>query len=56
MDYLTLTGGGASGCSFIVPAPSRSPNNTDFLKVHNEVEKVTKFGLSRPLFQGEIAV
>ena len=40
------------------PAPSRSPQNTvknqifffDFLKVHNELEKVTKFWTSRPLF------
>ena len=37
------------------PAPSRSPQNTvknqkkflDFLKVHNELEKVTKYGTSR---------
>ena len=40
------------------PAPTRSPQNTvknkkkffDFPKVHNELEKVTKFGISRPLF------
>ena len=36
------------------PAPSRSPQNTvkkiDFLKVHNELGKVTKFWASRPLF------
>ena len=40
------------------PAPSRSPQNTvkkqknvfDFLKVHKELGKVTKFWTSRPLF------
>ena len=40
------------------PTPSRSPQNTvknqkkifDFLKVHNELGKVTKFWTSRPLF------
>ena len=45
------------------PTPSRSPQNTDkpnfifdFLKVHNELGKVTKFWTSRPLFHGEIAI
>ena len=46
------------GWGLIVPAPSRSPQNTvktkkfffAFLKVHNELGKVTKFGTSKPLF------
>ena len=40
---------------------SRSPKNIvknqkkiDFLKVHNELGKVMKFGTYRPLFHGEI--
>ena len=46
------------------PAPSRSPKNTvkkqkknfDFLKVHNELGKVMKFGPSIPLFYGDMNV
>ena len=52
-----------SGGGLNQPAPSRSPKNTvknqkfffDFLKVHNELGKVTKFWTSRPFFHGEIA-
>ena len=36
------------GWGLIVPAPSRSPQNT--VKVHNELGKVTKFETSKPLF------
>ena len=60
---LTLIGRGfwmllESGGGLNQPTPSRSPQNTvknqknffDFLKVHNELGKVTKFWTSRPLF------
>ena len=47
-----------SGGGLNQPAPSRSPKNTvknqnfffAFLKVHNELGKVTKSGTSKPLF------
>ena len=53
-----------SGGGLNQPAPSRSPQNTvknpkfffDFLKVHNELGKVTNFGLPDPFFHGEIAI
>ena len=53
LDVAWVQGGGLNQ-----PAPSRSPQNTvknqkiffDFLKVHNELGKVTKFWTSRPLF------
>ena len=59
MSALTLIGRG-----FWMLLECRSPQNTvknpnfflAFLKIHNELGKVTKFGTSRPLFHGEIAI
>ena len=54
LDIAWLRGGGGLN----QPASSDHPKKFlfDFLKIHNELGKVTKFGTSRPLFHGEIAI